>query len=710
VALLALVGLGTAGTGWALVGTLVLSLSALIVLPPTMFMIVDYIIPELEGKVENEVTREELECLHDKGNISDEQWNDIEPVIDEVVDTMNKLAIANQNILISEIADYIQDEASQSNGSHTYSKDITNMLEDSIKETLSPGTMVELVLKTESSGIGYGEGKNSFITKTYIKKTPATSVEVTLIRPPGFSEVITSFERRGVRGDVQSVATSDELDDLGVISSNMTLANLYDSGIDLIEYDRVESKISNYYMEHQSSLLLGRKIPRSNMLEVRYSSTIDAPDNTAMELFQSQVEGGSNLQEYHKRLLEIMEQTDGYDTGRHGGDKITKDNVVGMHEAIWQSCMRRMAERVFNNRMYKDEYLNGLELEYPKQDIIGYKKITEASVDLTNSIMKLESSNSDYCDTLTPLRRSGSITGLRLMIRTFIVERVLNSIQVFDTFNVGFMTSDMFKKAVFDDIKVEMNKYYQSFTNTLKGKILSDMKETASKHFEIQELLGNEVPELGSDKEAILEIIRMEIDDINMTIAPEIGLDKFYHASSWDDFVFDTLLTEGEYSSPGGSEFVDEYVNFGSILDPYFKANTKYTDNNDGTFTQVASILYNGFIVIRAECDASAPEETTDDCEPIVDYSKVKTLLFNNEIYQDLISYVFPLKDAATLLSTYHLSAITDPAIFSATVNGKHVTDLFAETKLSTLQTFLTCIHGAGETSYIDPFLEKLKT
>ena len=706
-ALLTLVGLGTAGTGWALVGTLVLSLSALIVLPPTMFMIVDYIIPELEGKVENEVTREELECLHEKGKISDEAWNEIEPVIDEVVDTMNKLAIAQQNILISEIADHLQDEASQSNGSHTYSKDITNMLEDSIKETLKPGTMVELVLKTESSGIGRGEGKNSFITKSFIRKTPATSVEVTLIRPPGFSEVITSFERRGVRGDVQALKN---IDPSSFSVALLAPGTLYDSGIDLIEHDRVESKISNYYMEHQSSLLLGRKIPRSNMLEVRYSSTIDAPDTTAMELLDAQVKSESDLQKYHKRLLEIMEQTDGYDTGGHGGDKITKDNVVGMHEAIWQSCMRRMTDRVYNNRMYLDEYLNGLELEYPKQDIIGYKKITEASVDLTNSIMKLESSNSDYCDTLTPLRRSGSITGLRLMIRTFIVERVLNSIQVFDTFNVGFMTSDMFKKAVFDDIKVEMKKYYQSFTSTLKGKILSDMKETASKHFEIQELLGNEVPELGSGKEAILEIIRMEIDDINMTIAPEIGLDKFYHSSSWDDFVFDTLLTEGEYSSPGGSEFVDEYVNFGSILDPYFKANTKYIDNNDGTFTHVASILYNGFIVIRAECDASAPEATTEDCEPIVDYSKVKTLLFNNEIYQDLISYVFPLKDAATLLSTYHLSAITDPAIFSATVSGKHVTDLFAETKLSTLQSFLTCIHGAGQTTYIDPFLEKLKT
>ena len=704
-AILGAIGLGTMGTGWVLVGSIVAILATVITLPPLMFMIVDWIIPELEGKVENEVTREELECLHDKGKISDEAWNEIEPKIDEVVDAMNKLAITSQQTRISEIGDYLQKEASQENGSHTKSFDITDMLEDSIKETLDSGTMVELVLKTEASGIGWGEGKNSFITKTYIRKTPATSEEVTLIRPPGFSEVITSFQRRGVRGDVTALTDVNFQD-----AKRTSLQDLYDSGIELVEYDRVESKISNYYMENQSSILLGRKIPRSNMLEVRYSTTIDAPDNTATGLFQSQVEEGNNLQEYHKRLIEIMEQTDGYDSGGHGGAKITEDNVEEVHGEIWQNCMRAMAERVSNNRMYEDEYLNGLELEYPKQDILGYKKVSEASVDLTNSIMKLESSNDDYCDTLTPLRRSGSITGLRLMVRTFIVERVLNSLQVFDTFNIGFMTSDMFKKAVFDDIKVEMNKYYESFASTLEGKIFSDMKETASKYFEIQGLLGNEVPELDTDKEAILEIIKMEIDDISATIATEIGLDKFYHSSTWDDFVFDILLTSGDYSSPGGSQFKDEYVNFGSILDPYFKANTKYINNNDGTYTHVASVLYNGFIVIRAECDGSAPEETTDDCEPIVDYSKVKTLLFNNEIYQDLISYVFPLKDAATLLSTYHLSAITDPAVFKATEGGKHITDLYAEAKLSTLQSFLACVHGARETTYIDPFLEKLKT
>ena len=162
-----------------------------------------------------------------------------------------------------------------------------------------------------------------------------------------------------------------------------------------------------------------------------------------------------------------------------------------------------------------------------------------------------------------------------------------------------------------------------------------------------------------------------------------------------------------------------------SVLYPFY-VNTDTSDNpnEDGSYTYIAELKYfdsvgvfgnvgNEVSIIRAECPGSKPVETEEGCvdaQTVANWDKVKQLLFENEIYQNLISYVFPLKDAATLLSTYHLSAITDPTVFSATINGKHVTDLFAETKLSTLQTFLACIHGARETTYIDPFLEKLKT
>jgi hypothetical protein len=670
---------------------------------------------QVEPKLTYPEFLEKIDCAYDGGEITDAQYDELIPIAIELYDA-NKIASDQvQWSLIKSVANHLEDKDDE-NGSHEEIFDISDWLE--VRE--EPDIKTELILKSEVSGQWDGKNNDVFYTHAYVRKTPASSKEVSLPREDGFSEVITSFERRGVRS---AAATPKEgsmtpAEMAANATKTISIQDIYDSGTSLAEYDRVENKISNYRMENESSLLLGRKIAKPDLLETRYSSTIDAPDKSIMELFESQAAKNNDLQEYHLELLDIIEQS--------GLITVSDDNVKTIYRDIWQDCMRAMAERVSDNRMYLDEYLNAIDFEYPKQDILGYKEISEESIDLTSSIMKLESSNDDYCDTLTPLRRSGSITGLRLMIRTFIVERVLNSIQVFDTFNVGFMTSDMFKKAVFDDIKVEMEKYQNSFETTLDGTIFSDMKETASKYFEIQGLLGNEVPELNTDKEAILEIIKMEIDDISTTIASQLKLDTLYHSSTWDEFVFDVLLTEGEYQSGVNPEdgALREFKH-PSVLYPFYaETDTSDNPNEDGSYTYIAQLKYfdslglfgNAGIavpVIRAECPGSIPTETKDGCfdvQTVADYSKVKKLLFENEIYQNLISYVFPLKDAATLLSTYHLSAITDPAVFSATIDGKHVTDLFSETKLSTLQSFLACVHGAGETTYIDPFLEKLKT
>tara|TARA_R110000765_G_scaffold39478_1_gene85836 strand:+ start:5 stop:3451 length:3447 start_codon:yes stop_codon:yes gene_type:complete len=708
----AIVVAGILGTGlaWGTLAGAVLGVTAILAglmyLSAAVYGIWQLIQYFAAAEEEEEITEEYVKCLQSKGHITVSEYDAIVPQLDELVEKTKTAQDMLQWGEIQTIANHLED-LDDENGSHEKIFDISAMLVEP-----KIGFKTELILKSEVSGQWNLLKEDVFYTEAIIREIPYTSEEVALERPDGFNEVITSFERRGVKIDASSAKEGS------MVSIDTGYLAVYGSGTSLAEYDRVENKISNYRIENEEPLLLGRKIPEPNFLETRYSSTIEAPDKTIMEFFESQVASDSKLQEYHLRLLEILEEiTPEGETSDTVQTILTqyKDDIIPIHEVIWKHCITNMAERVFNNRLYRDEYLNGLELEYPKQDILGYKKVSEESVDLTNSIMKLESSNDDYCDALSPLRRSGSITGLRLMIRTFIVERVLNSLQVFDTFNKGFMTSDMFKKAVFDDIKVEMNKYYQSFASTLEDKIFSDMKEVASKYFEIQGLLGNEVPEINTGKEAILEIIKMEIDDISTTIYSQLKLDEFYHSSSWDDFVFDILLTSGEYSSPGESDDPNDYANFGSIMagfmSPFFEANTRYIDNNDDTYTYVAEILFLGIDkVISAECDGPPPTAIADDCTPIGDYSKAKALLFNNEIYQDLISYVFPLKDAATLLSTYHLSAITDPAVFQATEDGKHVTDLFAETKLSTLQAFLVCIHGAGETTYIDPFLEKLKT
>jgi len=728
-------GFFTAGMSWyAAAGIIIGLIAAAGVLTAAVHYGVNTIIGLLPINEEfsGTITQDDVECLYKSGKITDAEWEDIEPNLEEVVEMTNKALIMDQWFKMSVIADYLEADATAENGTHIKSFDITNMLDSNSKYfSERAGNKIELVLETETSGLGNLK-KNEIYTKTSVAVTPHTTEDVILSRPSGFSEVITSFERRGIRKTNPVVNTQQGETNFGAINASLTkIQELNSLGIELIEYDNIETKIANYFMENESSLLLGRKIVKSDLLETKYSSTKEVPDKAIMEVFEESYDEDDEMQEYHKRLEQI--------TGQAGLYALGPKNA---YKDIWEGCVKKMTKRVHDNRMYLDEYINALEFEYPKQDILGYNKVRDESIDLTNSIMKLQSSNSDYCDALTPLRRSGSISGLRLSIRIFIIERVLNSIQIFDTFNTGFMTSDMFIKAVFNDIKTEMEKYYYSFATTLKGKILSDMKETAVKYFEIQKLLGNEIPEINSDKEAMIEIIKMEVEDINTTIASQLKLDTQFNSSSWDDFVFDYLLQEEVVYASGKRDYVvdklddDGYKIFDnetgdwakeehygaveetykSVLKPFFVR--AYAEPSDGDeYNHYAELVYqkdagaDEYIIVSAQCLGPAPTVSSDPCEPsTTDFSNVRQMLFNNEIYQDLISYVFPLKDAATLLSTYHLSAITDPAVFNATEDGKHVTDLFAEAKLSTLQTFLASIHGAGETTYIDPFLEKLKT
>ena len=111
--------------------------------------------------------------------------------------------------------------------------------------------------------------------------------------------------------------------------------------------------------------------------------------------------------------------------------------------------------------------------------------------------------------------------------------------------------------------------------------------------------------------------------------------------------------------------------------------------------------------VILAECEQDG--DYKDDVLP-----SLKAKLLASEEYKTLFSKTFPIKEIASSLALYQESALSDDAVFYGKaldeLNGKNLFDMLSETKLSTLQTFLACLNGAGETVYIDPFLEKLKT
>ena len=124
------------------------------------------------------------------------------------------------------------------------------------------------------------------------------------------------------------------------------IQDIYDSGTSLIEYDGVKNKIANYRMENESSLLLGRKIAEPNLLETKYSSTIDAPDKSIMEIWTSQGTNNSDLQEYHLALRDIFEES---------WPNTSDSDIKRIYIDRWKGCVRAMAERVSNNRMYLDE-------------------------------------------------------------------------------------------------------------------------------------------------------------------------------------------------------------------------------------------------------------------------------------------------------------------------------------------------------------------
>ena len=660
---------------------------------------------ELTAPTEEEF-KEAIECAYNDGELTEAAYSELEPAAEELYEAITVSADTNQWAAIQAIADHLEDKDDE-NGTHTETFDISDFL-----EVPDPDNKTELILKSQVSGQWNPFKKDVFYTDAYIRKTPIIQEPTELQRESDFSEVITSFERKGVRaaGDFELQPLTDQISNFSL--SRLSLEDLLGVGIDLVERNRVERKISNYGIENDSSIILGRKIALPGLLDYTFTSEIDVPDEQAstplLDAWENQ-DRSKDMQEYHIRLQEILE-----DTGFP--ESYTNDEaVLSIYENLFLTIAKNIADRASFNRLYLEEYINALEFEYPKYDIMGFNTLQEDSVSLNESILQLDSTNEEYCDALSSTRRSATITGVRMLIRAFVAERAINCIQIFDTFHTEFMTSELFAKAVFSDIKLEMNKYQSSFADTLQNDLFSDIKAVAAKYFEIQNLLGSDEPLPTTDKNAMIELIRQEIQDMYKTLFVQLRLDSLYHSMTWDDFVFDILLTQGVYSSGTDPETGEvREKEFDSVIGAIkAKKNEPYEKNGEWIYGVELQYM-GGSTIVLAECvGTGAPAKDADGCDTAKtagNYQKAKDTLFASEVYQNIVSYIFPLKDIISLFTVYNLAATSDPAVFSATYGGKHVTDLFSETKLSILQIFLSSLYGGTETVYVDPFLEKLKT
>ena len=510
-------------------------------------------------------------------------------------------------------------------------------------------------------------------------------------------------------GETDVVRSFDFTDNIVTVESKT------DGSIKGISYTSADYTIGN------NEAALGRTIS-TGMLKEHKVGTIDIIDI-------------DDLQDVQFEQLEIL--TDSFDD-----NEIYKTIVEGMARSISDGKSSGIGVGV---------------LTYPTKDILGYSQITEEMSELLNKLFPLSFSD-DYCDKLTPLRRAGTISGLRLFIRTAIVESAMIAIQVFDVYGTDFIDDDVFVEIVKNKIKYNIRKYEQSF-DALDDDLFSDMKDTALKYNEIQILIGSDIEKIDSGSQALEEMIKTEASLIkeNILSALELG----WNYSSWDDFLeqrvfglieFYLPILDGFYLSyeqhtssttfeiPSGiiaspsddaqsasiikfvkaetmsnSKFVYTYNVSAASITEGIEAYAETISNNgiENTFrypAQPGGILI-GDEIVSFSCEQEV-EPTSAEKEEI--FMTLKTNLLESKEYKTLLYETFPIKEIASSLALYQESALSDDAVFYGEaldeLNGRNLFDMLSETKLSTLQTFLACLNGAGETVYIDPFLEKLKT
>jgi len=135
-----------------------------------------------------------------------------------------------------------------------------------------------------------------------------------------------------------------------------------------------------------------------------------------------------------------------------------------------------------------------------------------------------------YCDSLSANRRASSITSVILLARTFILEKVLTAIQVFDSFDRSFMESEMFINSIYNAIESELEKWRESFPS-YNGSIIKDVQDTALKYYQILEFTGEETKQFTNGKAALMAIISEEIVSLKAQGGP---IDKALKLTKWN--------------------------------------------------------------------------------------------------------------------------------------------------------------------------------
>jgi len=368
-------------------------------------------------------------------------------------------------------------------------------------------------------------------------------------------------------------------------------------------------------------------------------------------------------------------------------------------------------------------------------DIFDVEGLKADSVNTMNFLLN-GSLTGEYCDSLSEIRRNTLNTSLRLLVRAFIIEQALISIQVFNGFDLGFMDNQIFANSVYSLLKKEISKYQQSF-DTLESSLLIDIKETALKYYEIMNLSGQSEETPNSGKDAVRQMILDEAKILKEPIT--FALNLKWNATTWNGFL--TKVIFGEYDDINDLvSQTDTIVQYGGATYVFVK---NLEQNNDGSYTYSYSLVYiekqsilsqidnwtSDYIITDEDGDPTGWEGATIlsvECtrETIAGdegevYDSLTKLMFETDEYNKVFNDISPVKVFISCLSLYQVSALSDPATFSYDGDsdndglpdipyiGADLSDFMAKTKLTILQLFASSIYGGGKIDYQDPFLEK---
>ena len=197
----------------------------------------------------------------------------------------------------------------------------------------------------------------------------------------------------------------------------------------------------------------------------------------------------------------------------------------------------QLGRHILSNRYWQSSSLKNKTLSYPSTDIFDYADLNADLQEFVTTILPLQW-GSEYCDNLSANRRANVTYATIMLIRAYIIEQAMISIQVLDSIDSLIITDDLFVEHVYNLIQKETDLYRNSFD--IENRIFTDLVDNVIIYYEIRQILGEDVPTFDISKDYLKQLIREQSE----LLAPQIGdtMNLTNAASSWERFLATKLF------------------------------------------------------------------------------------------------------------------------------------------------------------------------